>query len=141
GTGNDGGNAELFYVDGVLATMAKQNFNNADTATFSRLGKRIGFLTDGGRNFNGDMDEFSFYPISLTPAQIATLMTTNLVSGTIPGIGTLPTTTPLSITASGAALDLNGNNQTIGSLAGVPGSIVDTGIGGGRLTTGGLNTS
>ncbi len=51
----------------------------------------------------------------------------------------LPTTTALSMTASGGLLDINGVSQTIGSLTGVSGATVA--LGGGVLTTGGANTS
>ena len=56
-----------------------------------------------------------------------------------PFAGQLPSTTAVNITASGAALDLNSINQTIGSLTGVTGSQVL--LGSGTLTTGGDNTS
>ena len=39
----------------------------------------------------------------------------------------LPTTTAVSITNAGAEMDLNGTQQTIASLSGVPGSIVTNG--------------
>ena len=51
----------------------------------------------------------------------------------------LPAATPVNITTAGAALDLNGVPQEIGSLAGVAGAHVS--LGGGILTTGGDNTS
>ena len=47
---------------------------------------------------------------------------------------TLPTTTAVSITASGATIDTNGTSQTIASLAGVAGS--EFKLGAGKLTTG-----
>ncbi len=47
---------------------------------------------------------------------------------------TLPTTTALNLTASGATLDTSGNSQTIASLTGVAGSEVK--LGSGTLTTG-----
>jgi fibronectin-binding autotransporter adhesin len=47
---------------------------------------------------------------------------------------TLPTTTAVSITASGAFIDTNGTSQTIASLAGVAGSELK--LGAGKLTTG-----
>ena len=53
--------------------------------------------------------------------------------------GVLPSKTAVNFTASGAALDLNGVNQTIGSLAGVDGSQVT--LNGGYLTTGQDGTS
>jgi autotransporter-associated beta strand protein len=53
--------------------------------------------------------------------------------------GELPSTTAVSITGSGATLDLNGISQTIGSLSGVTGSTVL--LGSGTLTLGGIGTS
>ena len=81
-------------------------------------------------------------------------------------IGVLPSGTALNITTAGAAVDLNGHNQTIGSLAGVAGTTVQnigaftaggdgstttfagvisgtgslTKVGNGALTLGGANT-
>ena len=49
--------------------------------------------------------------------------------------GELPSNTALNITASGATLDLNGINQTVGSLSGAAGSSVL--LGAGTLTLGG----
>lgn len=51
--------------------------------------------------------------------------------------GSLPSTTALNLTASGATLDLNNTTQTIGSLAGVAGTNVLRG----SLTAGGDGTS
>ncbi|MGD0382439.1 MAG: glycosyl hydrolase [Thermoguttaceae bacterium] len=59
----------------------------------------------------------------------------NLNSLNLGSTGSLPSTTAVSMTASGATLDLNGINQTIGSLAGVAGTSVL--LGSGTLTTGG----
>lgn len=53
--------------------------------------------------------------------------------------GSLATTIPLSLTASGATFDLNSNAAALGSLAGVAGSSVTTG--GAALTVGGNNIS
>ena len=51
----------------------------------------------------------------------------------------LPDTSPLSLTSSGAVLDINGNIETIGPLGGVAGSQILTG--GGMLTVNGLVSS
>ncbi len=51
----------------------------------------------------------------------------------------LPAATPVSLTAAGAALDLNGIPQEIGSLSGVANTLVS--LGGAILNTGGDNTS
>lgn|GEM_PF-4455873 len=56
-----------------------------------------------------------------------------------PDVTYLPTGTAVTLSAAGAALDLNGISQTIGSLAGVAGTNVY--LGGGTLTAGGDNSS
>jgi autotransporter-associated beta strand protein len=93
---------------------------------------------------NASYDEVRFWtgPINSTILEIlhdagpdANLSSLNI--GTAGG--ELPSTTALSITASGATLDLNGISQTIGSLSGVTGSSVL--LGSGMLTLGGNGTS
>ena len=54
------------------------------------------------------------------------------------GSAQLSASTAVNITASGAAWDLNGSSQTVGSLAGVAGATV---LDSGALTTGGNNAS
>ncbi|MCB1209314.1 MAG: cadherin-like beta sandwich domain-containing protein [Verrucomicrobiales bacterium] len=53
--------------------------------------------------------------------------------------GSLPSTTAVTLTASGAVLDLNGISQTLGSIAGVSGTSIT--LGRGHLTTGDDGTS
>lgn len=53
--------------------------------------------------------------------------------------GTLPSTTALNLTTSGATLNLNGNSQIVGSLTGATGSVVA--LGSGSLTTGSDNAT
>jgi autotransporter-associated beta strand protein len=134
----DNGGVKTIYVDGVAAAMNYTNFDAADTATFTRLGFNTDTLAnlDGNANFAGLMDEMQFYNVTLTGSQVASLFTTDSVSGG--GQQYLPTTTPLTI-ASSATLDLNGNNQTIGSLSGAAGSAVA--LGAGTLTTNGNGAS
>ncbi len=57
-----------------------------------------------------------------------------LILGSSSTVVTLPATTAVSITASGAIIDTSGNSQTIASLAGVAGTEIK--LGGGKLTTG-----
>ncbi|MGD0518244.1 MAG: autotransporter-associated beta strand repeat-containing protein [Thermoguttaceae bacterium] len=59
----------------------------------------------------------------------------DLTSLNLGGSGSLPSTTDVNITASGATLDLNNISQTVGSLSGVAGSSVL--LGSGTLTLGG----
>ncbi|HYO09379.1 MAG TPA: LamG-like jellyroll fold domain-containing protein [Tepidisphaeraceae bacterium] len=134
------GSTKSVYVDGVATGLNYSDFNNADTATFTRLGFNTDNAAgDGARHFNGDLDEMKFFNGALTPQQIQSLFATN----TIPLVGGaqyLPAGTTVNLTAGGATLDLNGNNQTVGGLAGVTGSQVILG-GGAVLTTGGSNAN
>src|SRR5262249_41206355 len=72
--------------------------------------------------------------------------TTTVNAGTIQlssSSNRLPTSTALSLTVSGATFDLNAKDQTVGSLAGVSGTIVDNSNNGSTstLTCGGDNSS
>ncbi len=81
--------------------------------------RRPGGATYGGANaLNAAIDEVYIYGSVLSAAQVNTLYQSTLKSN-------LPPTTALQI-ASGATFDLNGFNQTIGSLAdfGVAGASV-----------------
>ncbi|MFT3789424.1 MAG: autotransporter-associated beta strand repeat-containing protein [Tepidisphaeraceae bacterium] len=130
--------AKVIYVDGVPVVMTQTGFTTADTSTLVRLGYNIDTIqTDGTFNLNGSLDEVQFYGAALTPSQVASLFATNAIAGG--GQQYLPTDTPLSLTASGATIDLNSNNQIVGSLAGVSGSVVA--LGAGTLNVGNLNTS
>jgi autotransporter-associated beta strand protein len=138
----DSGGTKAVYVDGASISLSQSAFDNADLSTFVRLGFNTDTLSslDGNVHFNGDLDEMQFFDIALNAQQIQELYSTDTVSS---GIATnnqyLPAGTAVNITTSGAKLDLNGNNQTIGSLAGVTGSLVS--LGNGVLTSGGNNTS
>jgi autotransporter-associated beta strand protein len=88
-------------------------------------------------HFAGLLDEVKFFNGALTPSQVASLFETNTVAGG--GQQYLPAATAVSMPTSGASLDLNDNNQTIGSLSGVSGTSVA--LGAGTLTTGGTNAS
>ena len=61
-----------------------------------------------------------------------------VLSGGGAGSAQLPALTAVNITAAGAAFDLNGGSQTVGSLAGVAGASV---LNVGQLTVGGDNTN
>ena len=138
----DSGGTKTVYVDGTAVSLSQNGFTGADTSTFTRLGFNTDTLSnlDGNVHFNGDLDEMQFFDIALSAQQIQELYTTDAVATGIPSSTQyLPVATPVNITSSGAKLDLNGNNQTIGSLAGVAGSLVS--LGSGVLTTGGNNTS
>ncbi|HYO09378.1 MAG TPA: family 16 glycosylhydrolase [Tepidisphaeraceae bacterium] len=127
------------YVDGVAQAINMADFINPDTATFTRLGFNIDNAGgDGARHFNGDLDEIKFFNDALTAKQVQDLFAGNAILNPAAG-PILPASTVVSITASGAKLDLNGNSQAIASLSGVAGSLIT--LGSGTLTTGSNNAS
>ena len=91
------GGTKTIYVDGVATTMTQTAFDNADPATLVRIGYNIDTQSglDGNVNYGGLLDEMKFFDIALTPAQIASLFSSNSVPlGT--GVQYLPTSTPVS---------------------------------------------
>jgi autotransporter-associated beta strand protein len=80
-----------------------------------------------------------FFNYALSATQEHQLFASNAITTAGPSVQELPATTAVNMPASGTVLDLNGNDQVIGSLTGVSGAQVLTG--GGMLTTGGDNTS
>ena len=138
----DNGTSRNIYVDGSLTTLNDTAFTTQDTST----GIKIGFTTDpfsgdGTANYQGDLDEVQIYNAALTQTQIQDLYANNVITHSTPGAGgqLLPTGTDVNLSVSGATLDLNGNNQTIGSLTGVTGT--STLLEAGNLTTGGDNAT
>jgi autotransporter-associated beta strand protein len=120
-----------------ITTATLANFINSQDS----LGRSI-YAADSTANASYDEVRLWSGPINSTMLELlhdagpdANLSTLNLG----PAGGELPTNTTLNITASGATLDLNGVNQTVGSLAGVAGSSVLLGTG--TLTVGGNGTS
>ena len=136
----DTAGTKAVYVDGVATTLNLTGYDNADIATLVRLGYNTDTLasSDGNVHYAGVMDEVQFFGAGLNQTQITQLLNTNTVTALTTSIQALPSTTAVNITASGAGLDMNGNDQVIGSLAGVAGSTVTMGIG--NLTAGGNNT-
>jgi autotransporter-associated beta strand protein len=125
---------------------AKGSFITTNTlASFVNSQDNLGRSSYSADNTaNASYDEVRFWngPINSTMLEMlhhagpdANLSSLNLG----PAGGELPSTTALNITASGATLDLNGINQTVGSLTGVTGSSVL--LGSGTLTLGGIGTS
>ncbi len=138
----DSGGTETVYVNGVADTsLTYPNMGGGDVSNTTMIGYDEDTLTtlDGNANFFGNMDELNFYNTALNVTQIGELMSGNSVTTAGGSSQILPATTPVNITASGASLDLNGQNQSIGSLAGVAGSAVT--LEAGTLSTGGNNTS
>jgi len=138
----DSGGTETVYVNGVADTsLTYPNMGGGDVSNTTMIGYDEDTLTtlDGNANYYGNMDELNFYNTALNVTQIGELMSGNSVTTAGGSTQILPATTPVNITASGASLDLNGQNQSIGSLAGVAGSAVT--LEAGTLTTGGNNAS
>jgi fibronectin-binding autotransporter adhesin len=137
---DSGGNQSIF-MDGVDTNLNVTGASGTDVSTLTRIGINIDtfFAGDGNVDFAGNMDDLNFYNVALNSTQIGQLYSSNTVTGVGGGGQFLPIATPVNITASGAALDLNSQNQTIGSLAGVAGSSVK--LGSGFLTTGGNNSN
>jgi autotransporter-associated beta strand protein len=131
-TYTDAGGVKNIYVDGIADALDQNQFLNTDTGSVVRIGFAP-TTVDGEVPTSGSLSGINFYNTALSAAQVAGLYTA--VTGGSP----LPTTTPVNITASGAALNLNGQTQSIGSLAGVAGSSVQ--LGSGALIVGGVNAS
>jgi autotransporter-associated beta strand protein len=140
-TFEDSGGTQAIYMDGQNLNLDLTGAGGPDVSTLTRLGINVDtfFAGDGNSDFFGNMDDINFYNVALNPTQIGQLFTSNTVTSIGGGGQYLPLNTPVNITTSGAALDLNNQTQTIGSLAGIAGSSVL--LGSGLLTTGGNNTS
>jgi autotransporter-associated beta strand protein len=137
----DAGGTQSIYMDGVDTNLDVTGASGTDVSTLTRIGINIDtfFAGDGNVDFAGNMDDLNFYNVALNPTQIGQLYSSNTVTSVGGGGQFLPIATPVNITTSGAALDLNSQNQTIGSLAGVAGSSVT--LGSGTLITGGNNSN
>ncbi len=125
------------YLNGSLVAGPQADRN---LPLLSADGGRIGTgFGTGDQYFNGDIGELLIYTNVLSDVDRA-VVEKYLVAKwitPIPATGVLPGDTALNITASGAAFDLNGVNQQIGSLTGVAGSSVT--LGSGTLTVAGTN--
>jgi autotransporter-associated beta strand protein len=132
----DNGGSKTVYVDGVAVALSQSAFNGTDTATLTRIGFNVDTLTnlDGNGNYAGNLSDLSFYSAALNSTQVTQLFNTNVVGAV--NLQYLPATTPVNITSSGAALNINGQIQSIGSLSGVAGSQVL--LGSGLLNIGGV---
>ncbi len=125
------GTASTIYVNGVNDGVNTVGMGiNEQGTQFIGLGYNSGVAHDGALMFSGSISGTYLYSSALTAAQIQSLYSAG------PGAihGSLPSTTDVSITASGAALDVDSAQQTVGSLSGVAGANVF--LGGGTLTVG-----
>ena len=154
-SGSAPGTTGNMYINGVQVNAATSNgtftalqpqilaATNSTAVAFGSTG--IGEYGTGGalnRFFTGDIGEVIGYSGVLNSTQLAAVTAYlnykwfGTVTPGFAGTNLLPTTTTVSLTASGASLDLTGSSQTIASLSGVGGTTVT--LGGGVLT---LNTS
>ncbi len=124
---------KTIYVDGVAVSLSQNQFNNYDSG--SKV--RIGFAAnpgDGPAVTNGQLSGMRFYDTALSAAQVAQLYNSSAAANV------LPSTTNVSISAS-ATLDVNGMNQTIGSLTGATNSNIKLGNNGKLTTNSASNTT
>lgn len=132
---------QVYYIGNTGAGVQNSAYTPAGGSTF-----RIGNNATGTEFFNGAISAFFIYDSVLSPEQM-TAVQTYLNWKYFGGDGgdlaytssSLPENTAVDITASGAALDLNGNTQSIGSLKGVSGSKIY--LGSGALIVGSDGTS
>ncbi len=99
----------------------------------------LGQSSFGDNVANATYNEARIWDGVLTTTDLTNLQVAGPDALVATSLSTLPSTTPVNITASGATLDLNNNPTTIGSLAGVAGSSVTMGTG--SLTVGGDNSN
>ena len=126
----DGSTGRAYNIDGTEVLFNTRGLGGASQGP---NGMRLGGST-GERSY-GDVGEVLVFNRALTAAE--RLQMEQYLQAKWYGV--LPSKTAVNLTASGATLDLNGVNQTIGSLAGVDGSQVL--LNGGWLTTGQNNAS
>ena len=128
---------EQFYVNGVAQPYSGNNTGALNGGATSCIGG-----ASNGDDFNGNIGAVVAYNTVLTPAQIAATdaALNNQFFGTPASYQVLPSTTDLTISVSGAGLDLSGLNQSVASLSGAAGSFVRLGgaafgVGSDNLTT------
>ena len=123
-------NTSSVYVNGVLEASGMTNMGLAEQGTQNiYIGWNMG-NHDGSVGYSGSISGVYVYNSALTQAQLQSVMAAGPSGVLLPG--SLPSTTPVSITAAGAGLDVDGTQQTIASLSGVAGANVY--LGGGALT-------
>ena len=128
------GGTTTCYVNGQAdGTSSGMSLNEQGTQDI-RIGSNGG-SHDGALMFSGSISGACVYGTALNAAQVQLLYS----AGPASVHGLLPSATALSITGSGAALDLNGIPQTVASLSGVAGSRVC--LGGGTLTVAGSGST
>ncbi len=152
GNANDFSNpsGSVMYVNGVVTNGFPANavqlleVVRTNSITFSATGLGDYFYVSGvtPRPWMGDIGEVIVYGSALTTAQrtqVESYLMTKWLGGGGSTADLLPATTAVNLTASGATLDLNSLNQTVGSLSGVTGSKLM--LGSATFTMGGDNSS
>jgi hypothetical protein len=125
-TYTDTGTAEMIYVDGVPETTT-QGFTNGDLGNQIRFGIGGTGEADGNLVSNGSIGAINIYASALTGTQIQALYASNVAALSTANI--LPSTSPVTLTAASATLDLESVNQTLPSLTGPVGSALILGLG------------
>ncbi len=125
------GSATTVFVNGVADGTTTNGMTQTENGTqIMAIGYDSGVSHDGALMYTGSISGTYVYGSALTAAQIQALYS----AGPAAIHGSLPSTTDVSITATGAALDVNGAQQAVGSLSGVAGANVF--LGGGTLNVG-----
>jgi uncharacterized protein len=142
-----GGNTRVTWYSAPSATgmigLMKGSFDTPNTlAQLTDGNDWLGRSQYGDDTANANFNEVRIWQDALTNAELQILHgwgpDHSLGPESFAGHGQLPATTSLNISA-GASLDMNGFNQTVGSLSGTAGSSIL--LGSGTLTVGGDNTS
>ena len=103
----------LLQVDGITVShLSAQGFQN---------GAAFGQYRFAGVSISAGNHTIAFVGNNTIGGDTATAIDAISISSTV---SALPSGTALSLTAAGAVVDLNGHNQTVGSLAGVAGTTV-----------------
>jgi len=118
------------FLDGV------QRASNTNTTGMTTANSGVVGSGFGGRRYIGDLAEVLIYNAGLSAADRQIVEAYLMAKWFGGGINPIPDTSPVTVLLN-AILDLNNNNETIGSLAGA-GNVI---LGSGTLTTGGNNNS
>jgi autotransporter-associated beta strand protein len=136
----DGTNRAI-YVNGLpVATASNINYPSILNVLPSNF--RVGTCNSAG-TFKGWLDDLTIANRAFTATEVTNLMNevypTVLVAGGGAAVNLLPTNTTL-VVASGAALDLNGGSQAVGSLSG-GGTVTNSSSTPGALTINNTNAT
>ena len=123
-TYTDAAGTKAVYVDGVLSSLAQNQFFNPDTGSMVRIGFASGAESDGEVATNASLSGIKFFTSALSAAQVQQLYTNSRTTNILP--------TNSNVTVGAATLDLNGVLQTIGSLSGTANALIT--LGNGQLT-------